>query len=43
MGETFVVTHKGRKIAKIVPVDCVIDGEGNITGERPVTMSVRIQ
>ena len=41
-GESFIVTHGGKEIAKIVPLDTVIDSQGKVSGEKPLTMGMNL-
>jgi len=41
-GRSFLITKAGKPVAHLVPVDTVIEADGTIRGERPVTLGLNL-
>ena len=41
-GKSFLVTKAGKPVAQLVPVDTIIEANGTIRGERPVTFGLNL-
>jgi prevent-host-death family protein len=41
-GKSFLVTKAGKPVAQLVPVDTIIEANGTIRGERPLTLGLNL-
>ncbi len=41
-GQSFLLTKAGKPVAQLLPVDTIIEADGTIRGERPLTMGLNL-